>query len=110
MQDKVFLFEEAFRELSQRTDYKLYSDEFADSILPGGKGLIKKTARFDEVTEAISAKESQSERLDTFIKRIKAQTEPVADFDSQLWTSMVECVTVAPDKGLTVVFRDGAEM
>ena len=39
---KFFLFEEAFRELSQRTDYKLYSDEFADSILPGGKGLIKK--------------------------------------------------------------------
>ena len=45
-----------------------------------------------------------------FIKRLKAQAEPVAEFDSQLWSSMVECVTVGVDKGLTVVFRDGTEM
>lgn len=49
-------------------------------------GLVEKNeaskVRFDEVTEAISTKESRSERLDTFIKRIKAQTEPVADFDT----------------------------
>ena len=65
-------------------------------------------ARFDEVTDAISAKEAQSERLAGFIKRLKAQTEPVAEFDSQLWASMVECVTVG--KGITVVFRDGREV
>ena len=46
-------------------------------------------ARFDEVTEAISAKEAQSEQLAGFIKRLKMQTEPVAEFDSQLWASMV---------------------
>ena len=62
-------------------------------------------ARFDKVTEAISAKEAQSEQLAGFIKRLKAQTEPVADFDEWLWASMVECVTVG--KGMTVVFRDG---
>ena len=64
-------------------------------------------ARFDEVTEAISAKEAQSERLVGFIKRLKAQTDPVAEFNSQLWASMVEYMTVGVDKGLTVVFRDG---
>ena len=42
-------------------------------------------ARLDEVTEAISSKEAQSERLAVFIKRLKAKTEPVAKFDSQLW-------------------------
>ena len=67
-------------------------------------------ARFDEVTEAISAKEVQSERLAEFIKRLKAQTEPMAVFDSQLWASMVDYVTVGVDKGLTVVFRDGMEV
>ena len=67
-------------------------------------------ARLDEVTEAISAKEAQSERLAVFIKRLKTQTEPVAEFDSQLWASMVECVTVGVDRGLTVVFRDGTEV
>ena len=65
-------------------------------------------ARFDEVTEAISAKEAQSERLALFIKCIKEQSVPVAEFDSQLWASMVECVTVG--KGMTVVFRDGTEV
>ena len=65
-------------------------------------------ARFDKVTEAISAKEAQSERLAGFIKRLKAQTEPMAVFDSQLWASMAECVTVG--KGMTVVFRDGTKV
>ena len=67
-------------------------------------------ARLDEVTEAISAKEAQSERLAGFIKRLKVQTDPVAEFDSQLWSSMVECVTVGMDKDMTVVFRDGTEV
>ena len=64
--------------------------------------------RFDEVTEGISAKEAQSERLAGFVKRLKVQTELVAEFDGQLWASMVECVTVG--KGMTVVFRDGTEV
>ena len=67
-------------------------------------------ARFDEVTETISAKEAQSERLAVFINKLKAQTDPVAEFDSQLWASMVECVIVSVDKGLAVVFRDGTEV
>ena len=67
-------------------------------------------ARFDEVTDAISAKEAQSERLAGFIKTLKTQTNPVAEFDSQLWASMVDCVTVRADKGMTVVFRDGTEV
>ena|GEM_PF-3416105 len=33
----------------------------------------------------------------------------VAEFDSQLWASMVECVTVEVNSSMTVVFRDGTE-
>ena len=67
-------------------------------------------ARFDEVTEAISTKESQAERLAMFERTLKDHAESVAEFDSQLWASMVECVTVGVDKGLTVTFRDGTEI
>ena len=67
-------------------------------------------ARLDEVTEAVSAKETQSERLAVFINELKAQTEPVAEFDSQLWASMVECVIVSVDKDMTVAFRDGTKV
>lgn len=66
--------------------------------------------RFDEVTEAVSAKEAQSEQLAVFIKRLKNRTDPVAEFDTQLWAGMVECVTVGMDKDMTVVFRDGTEV
>ena len=66
-------------------------------------------ARFDKVTEAISAKESKAERLAMFERTLAAQGESVAEFDSQLWASMVECVTVEVNSSMTVVFRDGTE-
>ena len=66
--------------------------------------------RFDEVTEAISTKEVQSERLVGFIRRLKTQSEPVVKFDEQLWAGMVERVTVGADKDMTVMFRDGTEV
>lgn len=67
-------------------------------------------ARFDKVTEAISAKESQAERLAMFERTLETQKEPVAEFDERLWGAMVDYVTVGADKGLTVVFRDGTGM
>ena len=77
-------------------------------------GLVAKydaaKARFYEVTEAISAKKSQAEQLAMFERTLKARTAPVAEFDSQLWASMVECVTVGADKSMTVMFRDGTEI
>ena len=77
-------------------------------------GLVERydaaKARFDEVMEAISARESQAERLAMFERTLKAQGEPVAEFDSQLWASMVECVTVGVNGSMTMVFRDGTEI
>ena len=39
----------------------------------------------------------------------KARFDKVAEFDSQLWASMVECVTVEVNSSMMVVFRDGTE-
>lgn len=66
-------------------------------------------SRFDEVTEAIAERSAKSERLAGFIKTLRAQTEPVAEFDEWLWGCMVDYVTVGADGGMTVVFRDGTE-
>lgn len=44
-----------------------------------------------------------------FERTLAAQGESVAEFDSQLWASMVECVTVEVNSSMTVVFRDGTE-
>ena len=67
-------------------------------------------AQFDEVAKAISAKEFQAERLAMFERMLKDHAEPVANFDSQLWASMVECVRMGEDKELMVVFRNGMEI
>ena len=76
-------------------------------------GLVERyetaKSRFDEVTEAIAERSAKSERLAGFIKTLRAQTEPVAEFDERLWGCMVDYVTVGVDGGMTVVFRDGTE-
>ena len=76
-------------------------------------GLVERyenaKARFDEVTEAIAERSAKGERLAMFERTLAAQGESVAEFDSQLWASMVECVTVEVNSSMTVVFRDGTE-
>lgn len=77
-------------------------------------GLVQRydtaKARYDEVVAAISAKESQSERLANFIKVLKAQDGTISEFDDSLWGGMVEFVTVGRDKAITVAFRNGTEI
>ena len=77
-------------------------------------GLVQRydtaKARYDEVVAAISAKEAQSERLADFTKVLKAQDGTISEFDSNLWGSMVEFVTIGRDKEITVTFRDGTEI
>ena len=74
-------------------------------------GLVERyeaaRTRFDEVTEAIAERSAKSERLAGFIKTLRAQTEPVAEFDERLWGAMVDYVTVGVDGGMTMVFLDG---
>ena len=66
-------------------------------------------SRFDEVTETIAERSAKRERLAGFIKTLRAQEEPLANFDERLWGCMVDYVTVGVDGGMTVVFRDGTE-
>lgn len=67
-------------------------------------------ARYDEVVEAIAAKEAQSQRLADFIQVLKAQDGTILGVDGKLWGSMVEFVMVGRKKELTVTFRDGTEI
>lgn len=66
--------------------------------------------RFDEVMETIAERSAKAERLAGFAKTLEGQGEPLTEFDERLWGSMVECVTVRADGGLSVVFRDGTRV
>ena len=70
----------------------------------------KAKARFDEVTEAIAQRSAKSERLAGFIKILRAQEEPVVEYNERLWGCMVDYMTVGADGCMTVVFRDGTGM
>lgn len=67
-------------------------------------------ARYDEVTAAIAAKEAQREQLKNFIQTLKTQEGKIREFDSVLWGSMVEYITVGKKKEITVTFRNGTEI
>ena len=70
----------------------------------------KAKVRFDEVTEAIAQRSAKSERLAGFIKILRAQEEPVVEYNERLWGCMVDYMTVGADGCMTVVFRDGTGM
>lgn len=77
-------------------------------------GLVRRydeaKARYDEVVVAISEKEAKGEQLAGFIRTLRSQEGVLKDFDSSLWGSMVDFVTVGRDKKMTVTFRDGSEI
>lgn len=77
-------------------------------------GLVKRydeaKARYDEVVTAISEKEAKGEQLAGFIRTLRSQEGVLKDFDSSLWGSMVDFMTVGRDKKMTVTFRDGSEI
>lgn len=77
-------------------------------------GLVRRydeaKARYDEVVAAISEKEAKGEQLAGFIRTLRSQEGVLKDFDSSLWGSMVDFVTVGRDKKMTVTFRDGSEI
>ena len=52
-------------------------------------------ARYDELVDAISAKEMQSKRLADFIRNLKAQDGIIWGFDCGLYGCMVDFVTKA---------------
>jgi hypothetical protein len=62
------------------------------------------------VVTAISAKKAQSERLENFIKVLKAQDGTIHELDCSLWGGIVEFITVGRNKEITVTFRDRTEI
>lgn len=77
-------------------------------------GLVQKyevtKVKYDKVEADITDKQSRRERLAGFIRLLKGQETPLAEFDSHLWGCLVDYVTVGRDKDMTVVFRDGTEI
>lgn len=69
----------------------------------------KAKSHYDELTYAIEQKQANSERIRQFIKTLKSQDGILTEFDSALWSSMVDFVTIEREKR-SVTFKDGTEI
>lgn len=73
-------------------------------------GLVKRydTAKekYDELNYKIEQKRAQNEKMTIFIESLKKRTGILTEFDSGLWSSLVEFVTVGK-KNRSVTFKDG---
>jgi chromosome segregation ATPase len=67
-------------------------------------------ASIDEVAGQIVEREAKAIRLTEFAKELKERDSLITEFDSRLWGSLVESVTIGKDKEMMFRFRDGTEI
>ena len=67
-------------------------------------------AKFEEVSAAIAVKEAKKRQMMNFVKVLKEQDSLLTEFDSKLWSFIVDFMTVGRDKEITVTFKDGTEI
>ena len=66
-------------------------------------------AQFDEVTQMVADKADRKKLLEQFLHTVESQA-PVTEFDEQLWSSLVDFVTLYSEKDIRVTFKDGTEI
>ena len=62
---------------------------------------------YDRLKSEINARKIRLERIRMFIRDLKKQKEPISEFDSALWCSLLEHIIIHKNEA-TVVFRDGS--
>ena len=69
-----------------------------------------KKDRYDEVDGLIVTAKAQRKNVETFIKTLREMDGTFEEFDSELWGSMVETVTVQTDGSKVFAFKGGYEV
>ena len=69
-----------------------------------------KKARYDEVEGLIATAKAQRKNVETFIKTLRDMEGAFEEFDSELWGSMVEMVTVQSGGSKVFAFKGGYEV
>ena len=70
----------------------------------------EKKARYDEVEGLITTVKAQRKNVENFIKTLRDMDGAFEEFDSELWGSMVEKVTVQTDGSKIFAFKGGYEI
>jgi DNA invertase Pin-like site-specific DNA recombinase len=70
----------------------------------------KTKERLEEIRNAIIEKQAKREKIEMFLSVLKKQDEMVAEFDENLWYSLVDYATVFNKEDVRFTFKDGTEI
>ena len=65
--------------------------------------------KYDRLKSEINARNIRLERIRMFIRELKKHKESISEFDSALWSSLLEHIIINKNEA-TVVFRDGSSV
>lgn len=66
--------------------------------------------RIAQLQDKILAQQARKEQIRRSLNELRRCGDILTEFDLDLWNATVESVTIAPDKTLTFLFRDGTEI
>lgn len=89
--------------LSEQMEYQKRYNRLAEH-------LYSAKNRFDEVNYIIKKKQEQREKIEIFLNKLKEQEEIIADFDENLWYSLIEYITIFSKEEIYFTFKDGTEI
>ena len=69
----------------------------------------KAKKRYDETIEQINDRTARGEQVSLFLRKLSG-LDLIAEFDDDLWLSMVDFITVHDKENVTVTFKDGSEI
>ncbi len=64
----------------------------------------------DKISEMIAKKKAKAEILKGFIKKLQKQERLIDEFDTALWSSLVDFITVFNKEDIRITFKDGVEI
>lgn len=66
--------------------------------------------KLQEISKRIEERKAQKASLESFIIQFEKTPESIAEFDNELWSSLVDYVTVYTEENILFTFKNGLEI
>lgn len=95
--------------VSENARIALDQNEYAERYERLVQRYEKAKSELDAVMQELSGKEMRKKQMEDFIRMLAAQ-EPITRFETELWASLVDFMTVYSKTDIRVTFKDGTEI
>ena len=95
--------------VSENARIVLDQNEYAERYERLVQRYEKAKSELDAVMQELPEKEMRKKQMEDFLRMLAAQ-EPIARFETELWASLVDFMTVYSKTDIRVTFKDGTEI